>query len=327
MPRPCIALITFALLAAAPVFAGEAEIKAALELGKKLAGVQKLTELSFRPYLMADEEVRKELFKHYDALPFNEDNRAIFAMAVIRNDKSEDARQAAAGWLVKLKTNKTAIAKLGDLLADKNPAIRATAAEGLIGYRGDPTLGPKFAKLLTDDSPALRSAAVRALGKLGDRKQVPQIIAAYKKFKKGTDDDAPYAEALAALGETDVSLEIAKVCIKSRHQPLRVMAVYALESNPSMKVVPVLMDNLVLELGRTLRLDSTKEDWDIVYVTMCSELVRRTGKNFDNDVVGWYRWWSGVREEYGAAAPAFDEAIASRWLDAYRKMNPSKVKQ
>jgi hypothetical protein len=87
------------------------------------------------------------------------------------------------------------------------------------------------------------------------------------------------------------------------------------------------MENLALELRRTIALDPTQPNWDLIYVTMCTELQRRIGKNFGNDVVAWHKWWDTVREQYGAPAPVFDADIAQRWLDTYRKMGPSKVKE
>src|SRR5262249_18474208 len=159
--------------------------------------------------------------------------------------------------------------------------LRQAGCEALTGYRGDPALAPKFAKMMGEDVKEVRIAAARALGKLGDRKQVPAIIAVYKKHKGDIDDDAVFGEALAGLAETEVSLEIAKAALRARNLATRYCAVNALEANPTMKVVPVIMDNLALELRRTISLDPKKPDWDIVYVTLCRELIRRTGKNFD----------------------------------------------
>ncbi len=322
MPRPLLAL---ALILYVPIvaFAGGD----ALALGKKLVAVSKLTDANFKPFADADENIRKELFQHYDDLNFKDDNRVALCTFVLKKDPSADVRLAAAGWLAKIKGSKMAAGVLAEHLTDKSPAMRRVACEGLIGYRDDPTLGPKFAKLIFDDAIDVRQAAVRALDKLGDRKQVPTIMAAYKKFKKNNDDDAFFGEALALLGETDVSLDIARLGIKSRNFAARVASVNAIECNPSMKTLPIIMDNLALELRRTIALDASKKDWDIVYTTMCGELIRRTGTNYGNDAIGWHKWWDGVREKYKAPAPAFDEEIVSRWMETYLKMGPSKVKE
>ncbi len=321
MPRPLLALALFCLSTIA-LAGGDA-----VALGKKLAAVPKLTDANLKAVTDADESVRKELFQHYDDFKFKDDNRVALCDFVLRKDPSEEVRVAAAGWLGRMQNNKFGVKILAEHLSDKSPPMRKAACEGLIGYRGDPTLGPRYAKLIFDDSLDVRQAALRALGKFGDRKQVPTIVGAYKKLKKNNDDDAFFGEALALLGETDISLDIARVSIKSRSFAARLASMNAIECNPSMKTLPIIMDNLALELRRTVSLDSSKKEWDIVYTTMCGELVKRTGKNLGNDCIGWHTWWEGVREKYKAPAPAFDETLVSRWMESYLKMGPSKVKE
>lgn len=326
MPRLLSALLVLTSLSLV-VLAGDDPQAAAAALAKKLAATATLTDLSIKPLIAADEAVRKEFFKSLGGSKINENNRITLSAYFAKKDPSDDVRFAAAEGLLKAKDNKFALKTLGDLLADKTPALRKAACLGLIGVRGDPTLGPKFAKLLNDADPEVRQAAARAIGKLGDRTQTPAVLAAYKKHKTGGDEDAFLGEALANMGEVDISLEIAKTCLKSRDLQTRIAAANIVECNPSMKVIPLIMENLVLELRRTTTLDPKKADWDIVYVTMCSELIRRTGTNYGNDAAGWYKWWDGVRLKYNAPAPAFDAAIVARWMETYRKMGPSKLKE
>lgn len=326
--RPLALLACFAA-GALIALAGDVETQA-LELGKKLASIQKFTEPQAKPFIDSADAIRVELFKNYGAFKFTDDNRMTFCNAVLKSDPDPVVRTAAARWLGELlKFNKSAAKPLADLVNDKMPPVRAAACEGLIGYRGDPSLGIKFSKLASDDSNDVRQAAVRALGKLGDRKQTPVLLLAYQKVKKDNDDDAVYGEALAFLGETDVSLAIARTCLKQKgsSQAARIASINAIECNPSMKAIPIIMENLIMELRRTTLLDPTKKEWDYVYVTMCSELQKRTGKTYGNDAIQWYKWWDGVRESYKAPAPAFDEAIVSKWMESYRKMGPSKVKE
>jgi hypothetical protein len=323
MPRPLALLLVFNCFPLALAGGPSAQ---ALEIGQQLAKTAKLTDASIKAFTAADDDVRKALFALHDELKFTDASRLAFCLFVLKKDPNDDVRAGAAGWLGKMKDNKSAQKLLADLLGEKSPALRQAACEGLIGVRGDPLLGPKFAKLAFDDSPKVRQAAVRAVGKLNDRTQISTVMAAYKKFKKGGDEDAAYGEALALLGETEVSLGVARACLKSRSFSARLAAIGAIECNPSMKAIPVIMENLVLELGRTIALDPAKKDWDIIYLTMCSELVRRTGKNFGHDAAAWHAWWDGVREKYKAPAPAFDEAIVARWMEAYLKMGPSKIR-
>jgi len=326
MHRPFCALAVFASLWMIAV-AGDDPAVPAAALAKKLANTPTLSEFSLKPLAAAPDDVRKEFFQTLGQTKISEGNRVIICLNALKKDTNEDVRLAAATSLANLKSNKSAMKALSDLLADRSLPIRKLACENLIGVRGDPTLGPRFSKMMYDPSSDLRQASVRALGKLNDRTQVPAILAAYKKFKSAGDDDAAYGEALANLGEDAVSLEIARVCLKSRNHPTRIAAANILECNSSMKVIPVIMENLVLELHRTTTLDPKQPNWDVVYVTMCSELIRRTGTNFTNDAVGWCRWWDGVRVKYNAPAPAFDAAIVGRWMDSYRKMGPSKLRE
>jgi len=308
-------------------FAGQEPSLQVLALAKRFAATPTLSEFSYKPLVAADEEVRKEFFKSLDGTKISGPNRILLCVYFAKKDPSEDIRAAAVAGLAKAKDSKLALKTLADALADKSPAIRKSACESLTGVRGDPTLGPKFSKLLYDPSIDVRQAAARALGKLNDRTQTAALITAYKKFKSESDDDAALGEALALLGEVDVSLEIARTALKSRNYGSRVSGATIIECNPSLKVIPLIMENLVLELHRTTTLDPKKADWDVVYVTMCSELIRRTGTNFGNDAAGWCRWWEGVRAKYNAPAPAFDADIVARWMNAYRKMGPSKIRE
>jgi HEAT repeat protein len=299
---------------------------AAAAIAKKLSATVKLSELSLKPLLTAPNDVRLRFFAKYDEVMLTDDNRAFLASTVAHKDASDAVKVAAVAWLGKLPESKVAAKTLADLLTDRNIALRAAAIEA-IGEHKDPTIGPRLAKLLVDETPAIRKAAVIGLARTGDRKQVPAILNAYKKYRTGDEADTRYGEALAMLGENDVSLKIAPLGMKSRDHATREAAVHALECNPSMKVIPVLMDNLVLELRRTISLDPKKPDWDRIYVTMCSELQRRTGKNIGLDASAWIDWWEGVRVKYDAPAPAFDRARVDRWMDDYQKMGPSKIKE
>jgi hypothetical protein len=326
MPRRFAPLFVFLLWPIIAV-AGDDPAATARDLAKRLAGVAKITDAQIRPLLAADPAVQIEFFKLLPETKITEPNRQVVCLGVLKSDDNDEVRAAAARALGRSKDMRLAIKPLTDLLAANSPVLRAAGCEGLTGYRLDPTLSAKFAKLLNDDAKQVRVASARAIGKLGDRKQVPLLIAAYKKHKGDVDDDAVFGEALAGLAESEVSLEIAKVAIRARNLATRVCAVNALEANPSMKVIPVIMDNLALELRRTIALDNKQPNWDVVYVTLCRELIRRTGKNYDNDAIGWHQWWEGVRASYKAAAPTFDEEIVQRWMDTYRKMGPTQIRE
>ena len=299
---------------------------AAAAIAKKLSATPKLSEAALKPLLTAPDEVRLRFLARPGEVKLTDENRAFLAGTLAHKDSSDAVKVAAIAWLGKLSASKTAAKELSDLLVDKNVAIRAAAIEA-IGAHRDPTIGPRLGKLLTDDSPQIRTAAVIGLARVGDRKQVPAIIAAYKKYTTGDEADVKYGEALAMLGETDLSLKIAPLGMKSKDYATRLAAVHALECNPSMKVIPVFMDNLVLELRRTISLDPKTPDWDQIYVIMCSELQKRTGKNFGLDTISWIDWFEGVRAQYGAPAPLFDRDRVDRWMADYQKMGPSKIRE
>ena len=328
MARTARFFLVVALALAPFVRAGEpAELDAACRaIAKKLATSTKLTELAMKPFQQAPDEVRIRFFRMYDAVRLSDDNRAYFVAVVLKKDESDDVRLAAIGWLGKLGGSKLATKTLAELLGDAKIPIRAAAIQAIGGHK-DPTLGVRLVKLLGDENSDIRKAAILGLGRFGDRKQVPVLLAAYKKQTTGDEADVPFGEALAMLGETDVSLRIAPLGMKSRDHATRLSALRTLECNPSMKVIPVLMENLILELRRTISLDATKPDWDAIYATMCGELQRRTGKGIGHDAIGWYDWWDGVRAQYDAPAPAFDRERVGKWLDDYQKMGPSKIRE
>jgi HEAT repeats len=299
---------------------------AAAAIAKKLSVPPRLTEPALKPLLTAPEEVRLRFLARPGDVDLTDDNRAFLASTLVHKDPSDTVKAAAIAWLGKLPASKIAAKALADLLADKNVALRSAAIQA-IGEHKDPTIGPRLAKLLFDETPDIRKAAVIGLARIGDRKQVPAILDAYKKYSTGDEADVRYGEALAMLGEENLSLKIAPLGMKSRDYATRLAAVHALECNPSMKVIPVLMDNLVLELRRTISLDPKKPEWDKIYVTMCSELQRRTGKGIGLDTVGWIDWWEGVRVKYDAKAPAFDRDRVERWMADYQKMGPSKIRE
>jgi hypothetical protein len=299
---------------------------AAAAIAKKLSGTMRLTEPALKPLMTAPDEVRLHFLARPGDVKLTDENRAFLASTLVHKDPSDEVKSAAIVWLGKLPASKTASKALADLLADKNVALRAAAIQA-IGEHKDPAISPRLAKLLFDETPDIRKAAVIGLARIGDRKQVPAIMEAYKKFTTGDENDVRYGEALAMLGEEELSLKIAPLGMKSRDYATRLAAVHALECIPTMKVIPVLMDNLVLELRRTIALDPKKPDWDKIYVTMCSELQRRTGKGIGLDTVGWIDWWEGVRAQYGAKAPAFDRDRVERWLADYQKMGPSKIRE
>ena len=317
-----------ALLLLFPLFAAAQDDPnpAAAAIAKKLSATPKLSELSLKPLMTAPDDVRLRFLARPADVKLTDDNRAFLASTLVHKDPSDEVKAAAIAWLGKLPASKTAAKALADLLVDKNVALRAAAIQA-IGEHKDPTIGPRLAKLLFDETPDIRKAAVIGIARLGDRKQVPAIVAAYKKYATGDEADVRYGEALAMLGEEDLSLKIAPLGMKSRDYATRLAAVHALECNPSLKVIPVLMDNLVLELRRTIALDPKKPDWDKIYVTMCSELQRRTGKGIGLDAVGWIDWWEGVRAQYDAPAPAFDRDRVERWLVDYQNKGPSKIRE
>ena len=243
---------------------------AAAAIAKKLSATPKLSELSLKPLMAAPDDVRLRFLARPADVKLSDDNRAFLASTLVHKDPSDEVKAAAIAWLGKLPASKTASKALADLLVDKDVALRAAAIQA-IGEHKDPTIGPRLVKLLTDESPEIRKAAVVGLARVGDRKQVPAIVAAYQKYTTGDEADVRYGEALAMLGEENLSLKIAPLGMKSRDHATRVAAVHALECNPSMKVIPILMDNLIMELRRTISLDAKAPDWDRIYVTMCSE--------------------------------------------------------
>ena len=301
----------------------------AAAIAKKLSAVAKLSELSLRPLTTAPDDVRLRFFAKYDDVKLTDDNRLPFLAGVVaRKDSSDAVKVAAIGWLGKLPESKVAAKRTGRSPRRQERRAPDGRHPGARRPQGPGDRAPTREALVRSGSRDPQGGRHRSGRWTGDQKATsPRSWAAYKKFKTGGEDDVRYGEALAMLGEEEVSLKIAPLGLKSRDFATREAAVHTLECVPSMKVIPVIMDNLILELRRTISLDPKKPDWDRLYVSMCSELQRRTGKDSGLDACAWIDWWEGVRAQYGAPAPAFERARVERWMDDYRKMGPSKIKE
>ena len=176
----------------------------------------------------ADVGVRGELVRALGALS----HRDIVPALVAHLPKEKDAkvRDEIIGIFAK-ESDKRALPALADLLKDKEPlasafeAVRRTAS----------TAPPELVKLLAHASPATRKLAVQALGEIGERASVADVI------KAASDGDAGVAaEAIAAIallgGPRGVAVVIAAVDHKD--PGVRLAAMRALGNYRSPEDIP-----------------------------------------------------------------------------------------
>ncbi|HWA97947.1 MAG TPA: TIGR02270 family protein [Pirellulales bacterium] len=105
---------------------------------------------------------------------------------------------AALGWL----PTKTAMARLQPLLASSHAAVRPIALAGAVAHRQHP--GAALEAALKQPEPALRSVALRAVGKLGALKHLPEARAALKSSDVACRFAAAWTLGLLAPPDRDV---------------------------------------------------------------------------------------------------------------------------
>jgi HEAT repeat protein len=88
------------------------------------------------------------------------------------------------------------------LKSDTNPAVRAKAAEAL-GKLGDERFAPILLAALADESTIVRHTIIQSLGKIGSITTIPALIATLKE------DENPEISAAAAIALGDIHAEAA----------------------------------------------------------------------------------------------------------------------
>ncbi|WP_417909161.1 HEAT repeat domain-containing protein [Candidatus Electronema sp. PJ] len=148
-------------------------------------------------------------------------------------DNNANVRYSAASALVKWNGSSFAL----KLLADKDSEVRRSAAIAL-GDLGDRSVVPEIVKLLSDRDSDVRQSAAYALGKLGDRSVVPEIV---KLFSDGDSDVRRSAAiALGDLGDRSVAPEIVKL-LSDGDEFVRISAATVLSSMGDPSVAPELV--------------------------------------------------------------------------------------
>lgn len=136
------------------------------------------------------------------------------------------------------------------LLADKQPEIRAQTAE-ILGDARDERYNKQLIKLLADTEPRVRYFAAVALGKLGERKSQPAVLAMLRA--SGNDPWLRHAGMLALLGSA-TDLELAALS-KDDSVTVRLAAVLALRQLASPQLELFLADRdpvVVAEAARAI---------------------------------------------------------------------------
>ena len=241
-------------------------------------------------------------------------------MYLARKDPIENHRSRAVSNLGGKDAYPRSRGLLLESLRDNSPRIRLFACQSLMFTRDKTTAG-NVAALLDDPDAEVRRVAVRALGWLGGKEHIPAVVAAYRREPEEGRCAWPYADALARLGEKDVSLSAVRAAMRSDNWNVRYYTTEVVAFIDSPVVVPALMDLLVGELARTVGDMKAHHIGDRVYIGLYTELQKRTDQAFGDDAVKWLGWWNDTgRTGSGAAAVEFDRQATQQLLGEYRRL-------
>lgn len=194
-------------------------------------------------------------------------------------------------------------------LKDPSAEVRLFAVQAMWHARGQEAVRA-VQPLLQDPQRGVRMTAARTLGMVGDRSSVGPILELYRREtaaagKPGEpstgerDDEWALADALARLGEEDVSLQLIRQNMASTNWNVRYFMVQALAFVNSQKAIGLAISLLSGEVERTARDMKQSGISDRVLVGLCQGLERRTGQKFGTDVAAWHRWWERSRDRFG----------------------------
>jgi hypothetical protein len=299
----------------------DAERRPVRELAAGIAEAGRVDPSTMRAYHARPVEQRRRLFQlPDDDDPLPADLMAEVAGYVLAQETDKDVRVRAAARLGRLDMKKNALVgkALVRALADTDAEVRASACQSLWQH-GDAALAPQVRPRLKDDDREVRRAAVRALGVLGDVKSVPDIVKVYEADEPGVGEAVTFAESLAALGETKVSVPIAVAAMASDNWNVRYFAVKALGDVKGDAAVPPLVDCLRLELKRITAGEKMTGFDERIYKTACKLLADRTGEKHGLDPVAWADWWATARKRYDGAEWVIDRDAAKRAFAAYQR--------
>ncbi len=296
-----------------------AEEKAVKELAAALANADRIDDASMKAYIAAPVDVRRSLIQLREKSPLVGDQLVEVAAYVLRKDPDDNIRIHA---LVRLggddlKENKDAGQVLVKALVDRPADERRYACQSL-GMHGDADLAPYVRVLLADREKDVRHMAVTTLGRLGYTKAVSQIVRMYEDERPGPDAAYDFAECLARLGETKVSVAAAVKAMASDNWNVRYFAVAALDHVKGDAAVAPLVDCLRLELKRIVAGETNTGFDERMYATACKLLADRTGEKHGLDPLAWADWWATARTQHAGAEWAIDRNAVKKAFAAYQ---------
>jgi hypothetical protein len=186
-----------------------------------------------------------------------------------------------------------------------------------LGQHRDPKRAAAVRPLLRDEKKDIRLMAVSTLGRLDDRDSVPAILKVYEAEKTDADLAYTFAESLARLGETKVSLLTVRQSFASDNWNVRYFAAEALALVDAKEAIPVAMECFSLEVARIVAGQEHTGFGERIYRKLVAVLVKRTGKDLGADPIAWAEWWDKARTDH--AALKLDADAVKKAFVEYRK--------
>jgi len=147
---------------------------------------------------------------------------------------------------------------------------------------------------------------------------LPAILALYDREKADDLREFAFAESLANLGETKVSLTAARRALDSDNGRLRDSIVDSLRQIDSEAILPVAMEWLASEMRRTIdRVPGSGFDRGS-YASLCF-ILTRGGQKYQTDPTVWFEWWEKARVDYAAPPLKIDAGAVRKVYAEYKK--------
>lgn len=298
----------------------EAEEKAIRELAAGMADADRVNAPTMKAFLAAPVDIRRSVIQQRGDSPLTGDRLVDVAEYVATHDPDENVRVHAVCRLGgdDLKENTQAGRVLAARLKDTSAEVRKYACQAL-WLHADPDHGPDARPLLTDTDRQVRLTAVAAVGRLGDKKAVPEVLKLYESEKPAADDAVTFAECLARLGEEKVSVAAAVKAMTSDNWNVRYFAVAALGHVKGDAAVAPLVACLGMELKRIVAGEKNTGFDERMYQTACKLLADRTGESHGLDPVAWADWWATARRKYDGAEWKLNREDAAKAFAEYQK--------
>lgn len=194
-------------------------------------------------------------------------------------DRAGSVRVDAVYALVKVQDTNSLPALIQMLDRDENEAVNAATA---LGNLKQPHAVDALIKQLSKEKYARVRAAATALGEIGDKRALPALFEAFKRWPPGDWAVSPRAYIGAAIGcfNTPETIPVLETLLTDSSTSHRMGAAWRLNSRKAMTSVPALINALAVEKDAEV-----KKVFGLV-------LKGITAQNFGEDVAAWRNWWA-----------------------------------